>query len=271
MIVMRVRDFARDRKTLDWLLDRGVDINRTDTQRLDNGFNLAPGETDRSLHLLNNVAADGNIDLFDHLVGRGADVTLSTALHSASACEDQDLSKAMVCHLLDKYGMDINSNNDDFRDFIHDADDRGSPLCSAIFNRNLTVVHELLKQGASPSYPDEYPISYAVQEDGFLPALAALLYASVDPNVALETAVIHQNIEAAKICLQFGADPAHALSEALEQVEAKARSVARVLASNESPSDRDYKEILERKRTAERNSRAMVELLRSENSGSLNA
>ena len=119
-----MRDFARDRKTLDWLLDQGVDINRTDTQRLDNGFNLAPGETDRSLHLLNNVAADGNIALFDCLVDRGADPTLSTALHSASACKDPDLSRAMVCHLLDRYGMDINSNSDDFRDFVHDADDR---------------------------------------------------------------------------------------------------------------------------------------------------
>lgn len=159
---MRIRDFARDRKTLDWLLDQGVDINRTDTQRLDNGFNLAPGETDRSLHLLNNVAADGNIALFDYLADRGADVTLSTALHSASACKDPELSKSMVCHLLDKHDMDINSNNDDFRDFIYQADDRGSPLCSAILNRNLAVVHELLKWGASPTYPDRCPISYAV-------------------------------------------------------------------------------------------------------------
>lgn len=135
---MNPRDFARDRKALDWLLDKGVDINRTDTQRLDNGFNLAPGETDWSLHLLNNVAADGDIALFDYLVDRGADPTLSTALHSASACRDPDLSRAMICHLLDKYGMDINSNNDDFRDFVHDADDRGSPLCSAIL---LSLIH----------------------------------------------------------------------------------------------------------------------------------
>jgi ankyrin repeat protein len=242
-----------------------------DSQRLDDGFNLAVGESDYSLHLINRVAADGNIDLFDHIVGRGADALLSTALHSASACKDPVLPKTMICHLLDKHGMAINSNNDDFRDFIHDADDRGSPLCSAILNRNLAVLHELSKRGANPIFPDQYPISYAVREDGFLPALEPLLDAGVDPDTALETAVIHQNIEAAKICLEFGADHAHALPKALEQVEAKMRSVSRVLASNESPSDPDYKEILERKLMVERDSRAMVELLRTGISGSLNA
>jgi ankyrin repeat protein len=211
MGLMCIRDFARDWKTLDWLLDQGVDINKTDSQRLDDGFHLAMGESDYSLHLLNRVAADGNIDLFDHLVGRGADASLSTALHSASACKDPDLSKAMRCHFLDKHGMDIDSNNEDFRDFFHDPDDKGSPLCNAIFNRNFAVLHELLKRGASPTYPDEYPISYAVKEDGFLPALEPLLCAGVDPNIALETAVIHQNIEAVKICMACGADLAHGL------------------------------------------------------------
>jgi hypothetical protein len=44
-------------------------------------------------------------------------------------------------------------------------------------------------------------------------------------------------------------------------------SVARVLASNESPFDPNCKEIFERKMMADRNGRAMVELLRSGISG----
>jgi ankyrin repeat protein len=252
------------------LVDRGVDINRTDTQRLDNGFNLAPGEQDRSLHLLNNVAADGNIALFDYLVDRGADVTLSTALHSASACEDPNLSKAMVCHLLDRYGMDINCNNDDFRDFVHDADDRGSPLCSAILDRNQVVVLELLKRGAGPNDPDMYPVSYAVAEDGYLPALEPLLSAGADAASALDLAVEAGNLEAAKICLAFGADPVRSLGKAIEQVEDTTQSVPRLMA-NESPSDPDYEEILEEQMMAERKSRAMVELLRSGSTGDVDA
>lgn len=267
---MTTRDFARDRKTLDWLLDWGVDINRTDTQRLNNGFNLAPGETDSSLHLLKNVAADENIPLFDYLVGRGADVSLSTALHSASACEDPNLSRAMACHLLDKYGMNINSNNDDFRDFVHDADDRGSPLCSAILNRNLAVVLELLERGANPTYPDMYPVSYAVAEDGFLAALSPLLSAGADAASALDIAVGFSNLEAAKICMSFGADPARSLGKAIEQVEDTTQSVPGLMA-NESPSDPDYEEILEEQMLAERKSRAMVELLRSGSTGDVDA
>jgi hypothetical protein len=50
---------------LDWLLDQGADINRTDNRRLDSGFNLAPGETDDSLLLLNNTAASGDIEMFE--------------------------------------------------------------------------------------------------------------------------------------------------------------------------------------------------------------
>lgn len=149
-----IRDFADDREKLDWLLDQGADINRTDSQRLDDGFNLALGETDSSLHLLNNVAASGDIDLFDHLVTRGADTSLCTALHSASRCKDAETSKAMICHLLDKHNMDIDRNNHDLRHFNHDAQDEGSPLCSGILHKNIAVVHELLNRGATVNSPD---------------------------------------------------------------------------------------------------------------------
>lgn len=201
---MDTRGFAQDRNTLGWLLDHGVDINRTGTQRLDNGFNLAPGETDWSLHLL---------------------------------------------------------NNNDFRDFVHDADDRGSPPCSAILNRNLGVVLELLQRGASPTYPDMRPISYAIEPDGFLPALEPLLSASVDAASALNIAVGYSNLEAARICVAFGADPARSLPYAFERVEDNMQSVDSIRASNERLSDPDYKEVLEESMAAEQNSRAMVELL----------
>lgn len=203
------------------MLDRGVDINLTDTARLDDGFNLYPGGTDSSLHLLNNVAAEGNIDLFDHLVGRGADVSLCTALHSASACQDADMSITMVRHLLDKYHMDINRDNDDFRNFFHMASDKGTPLCSAILNRNLPVVIELLKRGASPEDPHGYPVSYAMKEDGFLPAVEPLLQAGADPTSALVRAVGYHNLNAAEMCLQSGADPKTALHKVLEREKAR--------------------------------------------------
>lgn len=152
---MPIRDFARDRGLLDWLLDHGADIHRSDTQRLDNGFNLAKGESDSSLHLLNKVAADGDIDLFDHLVSRGAQASKSLALHAACRCHDSDTSVAMIRHLLDVYHMEINSNDEDFRDTIHGAHDIGSPLCSAIIHRNIDAVEELLQHGADPTHPNQ--------------------------------------------------------------------------------------------------------------------
>jgi ankyrin repeat protein len=259
-ILIEFRDFARDRKTLDWLLDHGVDINLTDTARLDDGFNLYVGGTDSSLHLLNNVAADGDIDMFDHLVDRGADVSLCTALHSASACKDPDLSMAMVRCLLDKHHMDINRNNDVFRNFFHDAPDRGTPLCSAILNHNLPVVLELLKRGASPREPHMRPVSYAVQENGFVAALEPLLSAGVDATSALMSAVFHQNLEAAKICLRFGAHPAEALHEALTLEEDRAKERA----------EDDDDEVSERDVRAERDSKAVIELLRNSIEGGAN-
>lgn len=261
-----LRDFAHDREILDWLLDQGADINRTDIQRLDNGFNLAIGETDSSLHLLNNVAANGDIDLFDHLVSRGANTSLCTALHSASRCKDVEKSKAMVCHLLDKHNMDINRNNDDLRDFFHDSQDNGSPLCSAIIHKNLDVVHELLDRGARVDSPDWFPVSYAVRVEGFYPALEPLLRAGADATRALEISVSKRNIDAAKVCLQSGADPAPALQDAIVLEERRAKRIASNAAFWESRPGSPYKKSegqLEKERAEERKSQAMIALLES--------
>lgn len=264
--LIHLRDFDHDRQTLDWLLDQGADINRTDSQRLDDGFNLAIGETDGALHLLNNVAAKGDIDLFDHLVTRGADTSLCTALHSASRCKDAETSRAMVCHLLDKHNMDINRNNDDLRHFYHDPEDSGSPLCSAIIYKNLPVVHELLKRGASVNPPNWSPVIYAVKAGGFLPALEPLLRAGADATKALKISVIKRNIDAAKACLQFGADPAPGLREAIAQEEYRTNTIAENAAYFESRPELSYikseKEV-KKERAEEREGQEMVALLKS--------
>lgn len=259
------RDFARDREMLDWLLDRGANINLTDYRRLHSGFNLYVGGRDDSLHLLNKVAADGDIELFDHLVGRGANPLKSIALHSASECQDPAKSRAMVCHLLDKHNMNINSNNDDFRDLFNHLEDTGSPLGNAILHRNLAVVHELLGRGATiDSTSMTYPLSFAVEEGGFLPALEPLLRAGADPTKALECAVCHKNLAAVQLCLDFGAYPASALREAVAQEAERKEEIASDAAFLEArPEIFDKKSKLEfkREKLAERNSARMIRML----------
>ena len=63
------------------MLDHGVDINQTDFRRTEDGFRLT-GPNDTSLKVLNSVAARGDIELYDHLIARGADQSRSLALHS---------------------------------------------------------------------------------------------------------------------------------------------------------------------------------------------
>jgi ankyrin repeat protein len=172
----------------------------------------------------------------------------------------------MVCHLLDKHNMDINRKNDELRHFYHESQDDGSPLCSAILHKNLVVVQELLKRGAGVNSPHRFPVSYAVREGGFPPALEPLLRAGADATRALEISVIEKNIEAAKACLRFGADPAPALREASEQEEYRANTIAENAAFRESQPGSNCKKSerqIEKERAEERESRAMIALLRS--------
>jgi ankyrin repeat protein len=212
------------------------------------------------------TSASGDIDLFDHLVSRGADTSLCTALHSASQYTDTEMSRAMVCYLLDKHNMDINGNNDDLRHFWHDSQDSGSPICSAILHKNLAVVHELLKRGARVNCPDWYPVSYAVRAGGFFSALELLLHAGADTNKALKISVLRRNIDAAKTCLRFGADPAPALHEAIAQEEYRTSTIAENAAYLESRPEFSYKKsesTFEKEMVEERESQAMVALLRN--------
>ncbi|KAF7190796.1 hypothetical protein HII31_07955 [Pseudocercospora fuligena] len=211
-----LEDYADDADTLDWLLDLGADINRTDERRTSDGQYLYTGATDTSLHVLNRVAARGNIKLFDHLVSRGADPHRSFALHCASKCKDPEVSVAMVSHLLDHHKLDVYANNEDLRNFFHDPPDSGTPLTNAIYRRNLAVVKELIRRGVDPNhrYHASEAIGYHNFEEGFLPALPILLEAGADADEALKSAIFSSHLEAAKICLDFGADPESGLQYA---------------------------------------------------------
>ena len=245
------------------MLDHGADISRTDTGRLYNGFNLAIGSSDNSLHLLNIVAANGDIDLFDHLVSRGADPSRSLALHAASKCQDHEKSMVIVCHLLDKHNMDINVDDETFRDTFNGVFDEGSPMCSAVINHNLAVLRKLLHRGASFSGPRSWPVSHAVEaEDGFLPALEPLLRGGADPTRALKTSVREMNLEAAKTCLKFGADPTPTLAQALEDEERRVALVAENVEYYEEHPEFWDERYAEEQKASEKESKSMIDFLR---------
>ena len=219
-LMLSSRDYSNDREILDWLLDHGVDIDKTDTGRLANGFHGYRRENfDWSNHLLNNVAAAGDIELFDHLVSRGADPHRSLALHEVSRCRDEEKAAAMVDHLVEKYGMDIHADNESLRDYFHASSDSGTPLVAAVDAGNLAVVEALLRKGASsnacgPSLRD--PWGRAIGNcmwEGFMPALRPLLNAGADANEVLKHAVSEHKYEAVQLALEYGADPEMGLAE----------------------------------------------------------
>jgi hypothetical protein len=151
---MLLRDFAHDRETIDWLLDQGVDISQTDTRRLDDGFNLAFEASDNSLHLLNKVAADGDIDLFDYLVSRGADASRSLALHTASKFQDPEKSRVMVCNLLDRHNMDISVNDRTFATRSTACSIKGRHCAAPSFIAILLLSRNCSTEARAPVNPD---------------------------------------------------------------------------------------------------------------------
>ncbi|KAK5113794.1 hypothetical protein LTR62_003178 [Meristemomyces frigidus] len=204
-------DFANDREALDWLLDQGVGINLTDTKRTDTG--QRPEEChDYSVKVLNNVAANGDIELFDHLEARGANAQLSMALHCASKCHDAGKAPAMIDHLLDVHRMDIEADNEKLRQFFHAAGDFGTPLNCAVYHQNLPALRKLLERGAVPD-KTLYATIDPVINDPWLPGLAPLLDAGADADDALERAVTHLRFGAAEICVAKGCNVSKVLGK----------------------------------------------------------
>ena len=146
---------VHDREILDWLLDQGADINRGGMLETVRGSGRS--YSDNTCGVLNKVAAQGDIELFDHLVSRGADPARSNALHYAVTCEDQGKSAAMIQHLIETYRLDVNAH--DGHDGLNELADTimgeygpwGRPLNIAIRYGNLPAIDTLLKYNADVS------------------------------------------------------------------------------------------------------------------------
>jgi ankyrin repeat protein len=199
---------SHDQEALDWLLDHGADINRTDEDREDCDFyRRLYGHQDYSLKVLNLIAGRGDIQLFNHLVSRGADPRLSIALHRASKCQDAATCIAMIDNLLDTHHMDIEADNEIFRNRMDFSPDSGTPLNCAPYYKNIAAINHLLKRGANPESAVSHSIGTVYHYGEFLPALGPLLDAGADADAALELAATRDDIEAAAICLSRGANP----------------------------------------------------------------
>jgi hypothetical protein len=61
--------------------------------------------------VLNVAAHHGVLDLFDHLVARGADASRSNALHYAASCQDAVKATAMIIHLIETYHRDPSASD----------------------------------------------------------------------------------------------------------------------------------------------------------------
>ncbi|KAK9797889.1 putative Ankyrin repeat-containing protein [Seiridium cardinale] len=211
-----------DREIIDFLLDQGADINRTDTWYDTNGERLPPMARtamgrgalfDKTLTVLNNAAALGDVDLFDYLVSRGAEPGKSIALHTASHCLDPAKVKAMIAHLIEKYDFDPNADDNPtgMRLLGMMSDDTGVPLDFAVRFKNIAAVEALLQHGADPNVRDHLPLREAVAL-GWA-ATKPFLEAGADANVALSKAVETGELQIAKLCIEHKADPRVALNE----------------------------------------------------------
>jgi len=191
---------------LDWMLDRGAEITRTDeSRRTARGrHRMKGGGKDHSLEVLNRAAAEGNVKMFEHLVHRGAEPSRSLALHRVSECNDTAKMIVMVDCLLDQYHFDIEADN---RQFLKTGPrpDFGTPLHVAIYNKNIDAVRHLLKRGADPESGIRIAIgSNIIIREGWLPGLEALLDAGANVDHAFNQAVKFAKVEAAKTCLNRG-------------------------------------------------------------------
>jgi len=165
--------------------------------------------------VLNNVAQLGDVELFAHLVNRGADPQRSLALHAVAMCRDPEKAKAMIDHLLDVHHMDLEAHNRALRKhmFRHDS---GTPARCAVHHRNLDTLSHLLRRGADPERAIDYAVGNFLYRK-FLPAVGLLIDAGANADRALGQAAKNKDIEAAKICLAHGADVSVVIEEQREK------------------------------------------------------
>ena len=176
--------------------------------------------------------------MFNDLVSRGADPRLSIALHRASKCQDAATCIAMIDNLLDQHNMDIEGDNEVFRNRIDYSADSGTPLNCALCYKNIAAINHLLKRGANPESAVSHSVGTNYWRTGFLPALGPLLDAGADPDAALELAATRDDIEAAAICLSRGANPRPVIQS--QEARAARKAVKIQLGTLEDNDDPDY-------------------------------
>jgi hypothetical protein len=116
----------------------------------------------------------------------------------------------MINHLLDVHHMNIEVDNEDYRDYLHASPDSGTPLNSAVHRKNMPSLLVLLERGADSNKAIWQSINRVIGTP-WLPAVGPLLDAGADPDDAFEYAVENLNFGAARICLAKGANPTIAL------------------------------------------------------------
>ncbi|KAI1759342.1 ankyrin repeat-containing domain protein [Hypoxylon sp. FL1150] len=229
------------KEVVDWLLNHGAHLNFPQSElRTD----LKKGERDDTLAVLNEAAAQGNMDMFDYLVSRGAHPSQCLALHYATLYKPQDPAqvKSNIAHLLQKYKYDVNGDDTcgglvKLSDFTYTGRE-GPPLRWAVYHHNLPAVESLLRHGAEASTA----LLVAVESDD-LDALKLLLEAGGDATDACRIAATRSKYDAALICLEHGADPNPALVRDAELAEAESTYTPMSSAMKALLNDLKYKNI----------------------------
>lgn len=204
---------------MDFFLDHGVDINATgEFVNRDNGvlgysepYAYVPkGHT----VFLNHAALKGDLQMFDHLVSRGADPARSDALHFAAQHENQDLATmtSLMQHLIDKYGFDVDARDDSGgipveRTYpVNMSYQPAEPVRWAAYHNKPASLQALINLGANPA-----PAVYDAATKNHIECLHILLKTGVDASEALALAAKRNHLQAAQLALEYGATARQAL------------------------------------------------------------
>jgi ankyrin repeat protein len=160
----------------------------------------------------------GNVEFFDQLVAQGVDPLESSALHRASFCLDVQKTLSMVSSLIDCHKLNISAKPfEDYNDLFECGPENGTPLCSAVYNRNLPVAVELLRRRTKIQGLMR-PVEEAIDklcgiEYQELALILLMEEGGVDAQKMLSEAVGLDRISAAKLCLERGVDASQTLHE----------------------------------------------------------